>query len=644
MDSAKPRGTIERLLPLLAGLCVAGLFVYFTRHAPFVYFSHDDLMNLDGYWSRPFPLWKALVFFWEPYYRPLGAIVYRGVFGLWGFNPRPLYYFYDAIIVLNLWIGYLLFKRLSRSREIAGIAMLLFAFHGKLASLYYSAGAMYDVFCFLFVCSALIIYLDSRAQDRLPGIWPTLGVLACQILALDSKEMAATLPAILLTYELIFHPPDFRSARHIARWLFREGRTALLTALCVLAYLPARLAKGGIAHLPGYVPIYTWAHWLEETGTYLAYVIYRNNPSTRFGVTPLGPLGIALFCVAMIAIALWARRRVVWFGLLFFWITLLPVAFINTRLGFVLYLPLAGLALAAAAGLVRLKETVSALFSKRPEPRAASIALFAATALAMLFIGQHYAPPAPRAWFSPFKKTMDQISALYPTLPRGAKFLFVHTPLDDDWDMAFLLRLYYRDTSLFITQLNGRPEQRIPLNQLPHYDHVLDFENGRYVELDNTDAPLSIELHLLKGAVRCADWGECMLAGTPAARQYIVKNVLASDGSAAGGYWTLDRPELQFRLSSVQHNVFREHFDIPADTLKQTGPLLIDFYINGRLLDQARFAGDGEIVYRHKVPPEWLKTGTPTIVEMHVRNPYVAPNGGARLGVLLRSAVFSPAW
>ncbi len=640
MDTPTQRGTADRLLAFLAGLFVAGLFVYFTRRAPFVYYSHDDLMNLYGYWSKPFPLFKAIVFFWAPYYRPIGALVYRSVFAIWGFNPQPLYAIYYAAIFLNLGIAYLLFKRLSGSREIAGIALLLFAFHGKLASLYYSAGAMYDVFCFLFFSSALIIYLQPRTQNRLPGLRRTLGVLACQILALDSKEMAATLPAILLTYELIFHPPDFRGVRAIARWSIREARTALFVALCVLAWLPARFASGGIAHLQGYGPSYTLSRWVEETGTYLAYVIYRNNPSAHYGVNPLSPAEIAIFCAVLIAIALWARSRVVWFGLLFFWIALLPVAFIATRLGFVLYLPLAGLALAAAAFLARLKATLTGFFSKGPSPRAASSALFAATALAMVFIDYHYAPPAPRAWFSPYKKALDQFSQAYPTLPHGAMLLFVHTPLDDDWYMYFLLHLYYRDPNLFITQLNGRPEQRIPLDQLPHYDYVLDFENGRYVELDNTDAALSIQLHLLKAVVHSAGWSECMLAGTPAARHYIVKDVLAS-GSAADGYWTLDQPELQFRLSSIQHNVFREHFYIPAEALKQTGPLLIDFYVNGHLLDQARFARDGEIVYRRTVPVAWLKTGVPTILQMRVRNPYIVSRGGARLGFVLRSAVFT---
>lgn len=642
------RDRVDRFLPLLAGLFIAGLFLFFTRHAPFVYYSHDDLMNLYGYWSKPFPLLKANVLFWEPYYRPFGAIIYRTVFSLFGLDPRPLYFLYFAVIFGNLWIAYLLFRRLSGSRETAGIAMLLFAFHGKLASLYYSAGAMYDVFCFLFFSSALLIYLQARTQNRLPGIWRTLGVLASFVLALDSKEMAATLPVIILIYDLIFHPPEFRGISNILRWCRREGRTALLAAICLLAYLPARLGAGGIAHLEGYVPIYTWDRWFEETGLYLADVIYRNNPFARLGVTPLGPLGILLFFAAAMAIALWARSRVVWFGLLFFVVTLQPVSFIAPRLGFVLYLPLAGLALAAAACLVRVKEAlVQSFFSTGLIPsRTASIALFAATALAMLYVDHHFAPPAPRAWFSPYKKTLDQFSRLYPTLPHGAKLLFARTPLDDEWDMVFLLRLYYRDMDLFITQLDRRRRERIALSRLPRYDHVFDFDDGRYVELNNADALLSIQLHLLKGAPLSAALGELMIVGTPGADRYIVKDVLAA-GAKADGYWTLDRPELRFRLSSAQHDVFREHFYIPAETLKQTGPLVVDFYINGHWLDQARFATDGEVVYQHRVPAEWLKgdrpeTGGLTTVEMRVHNPYIAPGSGARLGVVLRSAVFAP--
>ncbi len=199
--------------------------------------------------------------------------------------------------------------------------------------------------------------------------------------------------------------------------------------------------------------------------------------------------------------------------------------------------------------------------------------------------------------------------------------------------------MYYRDTELFLTDLNGPVGQRIPLNRLPHYDHIFDLVDGHYIELDNTDAALSVQLHLLKVANPDYAFGEVMTIGKPGAVQYVVKGVLVGDPKS-DGFWTLDEPELQFRLSSVQHHVFREHFYLPRETLKQTGPLVVDFYVNGHLLDQARFAKDGEVIYQHDVPVDWLNTASLTTVRMRIHNPYIAPRDGARLGFILRVRAF----
>ena len=77
----------------------------------------------------------------------------------------------------------------------------------------------------------------------------------------------------------------------------------------------------------------------------------------------------------------------------------------------------------------------------------------------------------------------------------------------------FLLRLYYRDTDLFLTEMNGPEGQRIPLNRLPHYDHIFDYLDGHYIELDNADAALSLQLHLLKVANPDYKFGETMTIG-----------------------------------------------------------------------------------------------------------------------------------
>ncbi len=643
-----PVGKTRLRLSVLTGLFIAAFFLFFTWRGLLLYFTGDDMMNLYTYWSNPVSaLVKGNIFFWTPFYRPFGGVIYRTLFAIFGFNPHPLYVLFYSAMLLNLWLAYLVFKRIGGSREIGAIATLLYAFHGKLDYLYYNAGSMYDVFCFLFFFLALLIYLRARLDGRFLGIWETLGFLACLVCALNSKEMGATLPVIVLVYELIFHTPDFSSLHALIRWIFREGRIALLGAVCVLIYLPAKLGSAGIAQDEAYVPLYTWARWLADTGTYLAELLYRNSSTGDLGVAPLTLLGVAAFFAALIAIALWLRSRVLWFGLLFFIIALLPVSFIPARSGFVLYLPLAGLALYVAVCLVRFKEALWRLFSEAlgigvpvRSPASASIALFLATALVMAVVDFRHSPPAPDPRFSPYKNTVADFAKLYPSLPHGSKLLFVHSALDDNWDLVFLLRLYYRDTTLWLTQLNGPPAQRIPLDRLGHYDHIFDFVDGHYVELENGDTLQSLQLHIQKVAGQNNAFGEVMTIGRPGAFRYIVKGVLLGDPKA-DGYWTLDEPEFRFRLSSVQHHVFREHFYISPDTLKQTGPLKVDFYVNGHLLDQTVFAKDGDVNYQHDVPVEWLKTDSLTTVQMRVHNPYIAPRDGARLGVLLRSAFFA---
>jgi len=616
-------------LAWIAGAFIACYFLAFTWRGLFVYFTGDDMMNLYGYWSKPVSdLVKANLLFWTPSYRPFGGIVYRGMFALFGFNPYPLYVVFFAAMLVNLWLAYLAMSRIAGSAEVGALGALLFAFHGKLDYLYYNGGSLYEAFCFLFYFLALFLYVRIRRRGAFPGIGATIVFLACLVCSLNSKEMAPSLPVMVLLYELIFHPAPWSRPRELVGWLLHEGRTALLGGLVVLAYLPAKLGSSGLAADQAYIPVYTWSRFLENTATYLGYVLYRD--------TPLPALGVAAFYAVLIAAALWMRSRPMWFGLLFFPIALLPVSFTPTRLGYVLYLPLAGLALYLAAFLVGIKD-------KLPTgvPRFATIALFLATAAVAGTINAKHWPIAPDGRESSYRISHDQFVQLYPHMERGARILFIHTPFDDNYDMVFLLRLLYRDDHLFITELNGPKEQRIPLDHLGHYDHIFDYENNHFVELDNSDTLRSIQFHVLKSTAGSAAFGEAMTIGKPGADQYFVKGVLAGDPKA-DGYWTLDEPELKFQLASPAHHVFTAHFFLPEETMKQTGPLRIDFYVNGRLLDHARYTHAGELYYEHDVPESWLKTDSLTLVKIHVVNPYIAPLDKKKLGVLLRSAAFNP--
>lgn len=642
-SSAQPDSG-DRIRAVLAGLFIAGSFLFFTWRGLLVYFTGDDLMNLYGYLGRPVSvLIKANFFFWTPYYRPFGGVVYRSLYGIFGFNPYPIYVVFFAALLVNIWLAYLVLRRIGGSREVGVLGALLWSFHGKLDYLYYNAGSLYDAFCFLFYFAALLIYLRARLQNRLLSAWETVGFLACFICALNSKEMASTLPVMLLVYELLFHPPDFRSLRAMLHWCLREGRMALAGALCVLIYIPAKLGPDGLTSAPAYVPHYNLHQYLMDTGYLLANLFYRTNHSVALGVTPFTQRQVELIFAALLAGAILLRSRAAWFGFLFFFIGLLPVSFVAPRLGFVLYLPLAGMALFAAVCLVRIKDELRARIPRirALSPVAASTGLFIVTALLISIVNYENWQRAPDPRYSPYKQAAAELPVLMPSLPHGAKLLFVHTPFDGNWDLVFLLRILYRDNDLFITLLNGPAEQRVPLAKLGHYDHIFNFENGRYVELDNSDAYRSVVENLRKVVHPSLDLGEACTIGKPGAAQYLVKGVQVGppDGT---GYWTLDQPEFRFHLSSTEHHWFMERFFLPRETLQKTGPLRVDFYVNDHLLDHAVFAKDGETLYQHDVPQNWLSTGDFTTVRMHVQNPYIAPPNGDKLGVLLMHASFNP--
>ncbi|HTW64871.1 MAG TPA: hypothetical protein VME17_09665 [Bryobacteraceae bacterium] len=642
--SAASFGRGNLLRGILAGLFIAGSFLFFTWRGLLVYYTGDDMMNLYGYLSKPVSaLIKANFFFWTPYYRPFGGVVYRSLYGIFGFNPYPMYVVFFAALLVNIWLAYLVLSRIGGSREIGAIAALVFSFHGKLDYLYYNAGSMYDAFCFLFYFSALLIYLKARLQKRLLGAWETAGFLACFICALNSKEMAATLPVMLAIYELLFHPPDFRSLRALWRWCLHEGRMAMVSALCVLIYIPAKLGPQGLTTSDAYVPHYNLHQYLLDTGIYLADLLYRNSRPVPLGVIPLTPLTVGAIFAAFAALALWMRSRAMCFGLLFFVIGLLPVSFVEPRLGFVLYLPLAGMALYAAVCVVRIKDRLRSLIPAfgSVSPAAVSVGLFVVMATIMSVINYKHWPKAPNPRFSPYKQAAAEFPRLVPHLRHGAKLLFVHSNLDYNWDLVFVLRILYRDNDLFITMLNGPPAQRIPLKQLGHYDHIFTFEDGHYIELDNSDAYRTVVENLRKEAHPSVALGESCTIGKPGAAQYLVKGVQVGPPNQTG-YWTLDDPELRFQLSSTGHHWYMERFFVPRETLQKTGPLHVDFYVNGHLLDQAVFPKDGETLYQHDVPASWLSTEGFTTVKMLVHNPYISPPYGDRLGVVLLHASFNP--
>ena len=623
------------ILRILAGLLIGAYFMAFTWRALLMYFSGDDVMNLYGYWSRPVAeLIRANIFFWTPYYRPFGGLIYRTLFALFGFNPRPLYILYYASFLLNLYLAYVVLKRISGSPETAALATLTWSVHGNFAYLYYNAGSLYDVYCFLFFFLALLIYIRVRERGEYLRRWNLIAFIASFICCLNSKEMGAALAPILIVYELLFHTPHWRRLSEAGNWVIHEGRGALLAGVCLIGYIPAKTSTQGLARTPAYVSTFTLSTFLHDTGVYLGYLTYSSHPFTSAGVV--------VFYVLLASVALLLHSRLMWFGLLFFQITLLPVSFVSAREGFVLYLPNAGLALYVAVLLVWIKDKLLNASPRllRPSSSMATAILFAAAAAALGAIHYKHWQPAPPSSDAPIKIAKEQLLGMYPKLDPGSRILVVQSPLDGGvWDLFFTLRLIYLDKDLFVTQLNGPPAQQIPVDQLDHYDHIFTYQGDRYVELDNVDARRSVRLRLVKADQPGGRIGESMTVASADAYKYFVDDIIMCQPKSVS-CWTLDAPQMKFWLSSTKDRFLTMSFSVAKATFQQTGPLVIDYFVNDHLLEHARYATDGDYTYRHAVPAGWLRTDDYTIVKMQVGNPYIAPTDGAKLGVLLVSAGF----
>ena len=126
----------------------------------------------------------------------------------------------------------------------------------------------------------------------------------------------------------------------------------------------------------------------------------------------------------------------------------------------------------------------------------------------------------------------------------------------------------------------------------------------------------------------------------PAANTYIVRDI--SDTTEGGGWrWTYRRPELRFFLATVEHMNFIMDFSFPERIFRETGPVTLAFFVNGQLLDKAKFEKGGEQHYRHAVPAAMLRAGAANFVAIEPDRVWTSKTDGAVLGFVLARAGFS---
>jgi hypothetical protein len=334
-------------------ICVVILIVYFLHFAlPALHagFREDEMMNMGiGWCAGALKSLLANIVFWKLFvcpgcalydlplylYRPAGALYYLPLYHFFDLDPLPFRIVQISLLVASIPLAYYLSRRLASSRSIAFLAVLALCYHPRLAGLVFVGAFIYDVLCGVFYFTALAYYVNIREREASLSPLQVLGFLALYVMALNCKEMAVTLPMIVLIYELL-KSHSWVDWKAFLRWIRSYAAPSLIAGLLTVFYIYGKLhGNGSLASLDPYRPKYSWDNFTASNAKFVGQLLFTGHTIT--------PIALLLLWALVFIYAFLRRDRAL--QLMAFWIVIvpLPLAFIvPTRGDASLYLLLFG--------------------------------------------------------------------------------------------------------------------------------------------------------------------------------------------------------------------------------------------------------------------------------------------------------------
>jgi hypothetical protein len=446
-------------------------------------FAADEMIAIYWYYHpSPWRLLFSQFMLWHGYIRPLGGLFYLPTFLLFGLNPVP----FHALLMLLVLAGAHQMYRLARALgagELAGLIVALIAcYHGGLSNLYYNSVFVFDVLCGLFYFAAFAYYARIRGSGRLLSGGQMVGFLALYLCALNAKEMAITMPGVMLAYEWLYHGRPRWRVKPMLQWLAGPGRTLIWASIMTLVAIYGKaLGPLGLAQRSAYSPVLSWERFVDFEERHLGDVFYH--------LPSFGGLATLLIALAVTYLA-WRKNRPVlrfcWFWIL---LTPLPITFILARDQACLYVTMAGWALFAAtvftdwlpcaARVIAGEPLIGRLGQARVRVGLAAIAMLAYAWLGWRYEQVNVAPNihllGPRT-----EAVLAQFRAVNPHVPKSAKVVFLDDPWPDTYDMSFIAELWFRDRKSVVYLNNKNP---LPPAQIAAADAVFTWRDDKLIRV-----------------------------------------------------------------------------------------------------------------------------------------------------------------
>lgn len=314
-------------------VCVAVLIAYFLHFAlPALRggFREDEMMNMGVCWrAGALKSLLANIMFWKVFYipggalyylplylhRPGGALYYLPLYHFFGLDPLPYRIVQVSILAASIPVVYYLSRRLASSRSIGFLAVLALCYHPRLAGLVFVGAFIYDVLCGFFYFAALTYYVHIRERGVPLQFVQMLGFLALYVMALNCKEMAVTLPVIVLIYELL-KGPGWLNWKAMLHWIRTYAAPSIIAGLFTAFYIYGKIhGSGSLVSLDPYLPRYSWDGFITSNTKFISELLFAGCAIT--------PVVLLVLWTSVFIYAFIRRDRTL--QLMAFWIVIVPV-------------------------------------------------------------------------------------------------------------------------------------------------------------------------------------------------------------------------------------------------------------------------------------------------------------------------------
>ena len=315
----------------------------------------------------------------EASYRPVATLSYYLLYGIGELNP--FWYHLGSLILhmLNVILVYFLTQALQKDKNAALVAGLLFACHPVLTEAINCISFNEDLLAALFYMMSFLLYLKSTPNRKATAVISFLLSLLLYFLGLLSKEMAITLPMVVVIYDLALNsaqgsPTSFNSLRDTVadRIFYYLGFAGVSLFYLSLRFVfltgtePAvSLTYGSLFERLIYLPfqLFNFIRLVVFPYPLKAEYIFA-YPESFFEIYNIIAV-ISLTVVIGFSFYIYKKFKVVSFGIWWFLITLLPVSNLiqitNPLAERYLYLPAIGFCMALAILMVNIPQRISGL-------------------------------------------------------------------------------------------------------------------------------------------------------------------------------------------------------------------------------------------------------------------------------------------